>query len=374
MLFLLLRLAGTIAVTPCELETYPTSERQDAHPRGIGNQGFVSIILRNRDGGLSTPQRSKRRGKGNGRKRGGRAMAINEGRSVGGEYRLERYRYILRQIEFLNASTFRALTLYQGLASAIVGAAVALFVGWREAGADAETARMALRALVGLLGLVTAFVVATLLIGVASWVDARGEEVDLLNAKVLPGYRRRPWLRAAWRWYKTVIVVASLAFFVVSWFFVERIAIPGSSTLRRPPMPRRLRSPTARNPPHSPTTPARRQAGQPASTLPRKVFGVTGGQSGHDSQQWALDRRRAAPRGVRTRRACRPRPPCPMNSPSVGNDLAEFLEDARRRVDEALDRFLPAARTRRPPARRGWPRRCGTACSAAASGSGRSWP
>ena len=64
-------------------------------------------------------------------------------------------------------------------------------------------------------------------------------------------------------------------------------------------------------------------------------------------------------------------PPMTMTPATEAGRLAEILRDARHRVDEALGRFVPDDARRATTARPGWPRRCGTACSAAASGSGR---
>ena len=43
-------------------------------------------------------------------------------------FKLERYKYILGQINFLNENLHKYLTLFQTLATAIVSAAVAVFV------------------------------------------------------------------------------------------------------------------------------------------------------------------------------------------------------------------------------------------------------
>ena len=63
-----------------------------------------------------------------------------------------------------------------------------------------------------------------------------------------------------------------------------------------------------------------------------------------------------------------------MTSKSIeSSPPASFIEEARRQVDEALRRYLPASEDAEPSVPLGWPRRCATACWAAASGCGRSW-
>lgn len=144
----------------------------------------------------------------------------------GHDYKLERYKFLLQQISFLNENAFRTLTLYQTLAAGILGAGVGLFVGRSELGIDAATARLGLRALIGLLGLVTLFVVLSIGAGVASWVDYRKEEADLLDAEIAPGFRERPKLGNLWRWYETLFAMTAIVVFLAVWGFVESRIIP----------------------------------------------------------------------------------------------------------------------------------------------------
>lgn len=60
-------------------------------------------------------------------------------------FKLERYKYILGQIQFLNDSLHKYLTLFQTLATAILSAGVAVFVGWQKLGVTAEVARLGIR-------------------------------------------------------------------------------------------------------------------------------------------------------------------------------------------------------------------------------------
>ncbi len=95
------------------------------------------------------------------------------------DFKLERYKFLLQQINLLNENAHRQLTLYQSLATAVIGAGVLLFLKWREWKLDAADARIATRALLGLLGILTLFVVASIVVGVVSWLDYRREEADL---------------------------------------------------------------------------------------------------------------------------------------------------------------------------------------------------
>lgn len=57
-----------------------------------------------------------------------------EAPAVRHEFALERYRYILQQIHATNENAHRFLAIYQTLATTLVGAALALFVGYRKWG------------------------------------------------------------------------------------------------------------------------------------------------------------------------------------------------------------------------------------------------
>jgi hypothetical protein len=48
------------------------------------------------------------------------------------EFKLERYKYILNEIHFLNENIHKYLSLFQTLATAVAGGAAAIFVGWRK--------------------------------------------------------------------------------------------------------------------------------------------------------------------------------------------------------------------------------------------------
>ncbi len=151
-------------------------------------------------------------------------MATDDDR--GQDYKLERYKYILQQISFLNENTFRKLTFYKALLTAILGAMVALFVGRGELGIDAETAKVGLQGLVWLLGLVTLFILLSIGAGVLSWFDYRHDEADLLDEEVHQGYRKRPQWKNCWRWYEFHFAIIAVIVFVAVWFFVARQVLP----------------------------------------------------------------------------------------------------------------------------------------------------
>lgn len=142
------------------------------------------------------------------------------------DFKLERYKFLLQQINLLNENAHRQLTLYQSLATAVIGAGVLLFLKWREWKLDAADARIATRALLGLLGILTLFVVASIVVGVVSWLDYRREEAEFLNREVEPGFRSPPDTRNLWRWTETYVGLFILVVYLVVAAFVEWQVIP----------------------------------------------------------------------------------------------------------------------------------------------------
>src|ERR1700737_836434 len=61
--------------------------------------------------------------------------------AVPADFALERYKYILLQIHTVNDNLYRFLAIYQGLATTLIGGALALFVGYRTWGIASSTAR-----------------------------------------------------------------------------------------------------------------------------------------------------------------------------------------------------------------------------------------
>ena len=69
----------------------------------------------------------------------------------GVEFKLERYKFVLQQIHSLNENIHKYLTLFQTLATAIVGGGVIIFVTWQDTGLSVDVARIGIQALLGLL-------------------------------------------------------------------------------------------------------------------------------------------------------------------------------------------------------------------------------
>jgi hypothetical protein len=129
---------------------------------------------------------------------------------------VERYRYILQQINSMNENVYRFLAIFQTLVTAIVTAALVLFVSYSKWKIAPATARTGIQ---GALILVT-------VIGVASWLDYRREEVELTARYFAPGFRSQPKIRNFYRWYETYIILFVLAATALLWILGEAFLVP----------------------------------------------------------------------------------------------------------------------------------------------------
>lgn len=141
-------------------------------------------------------------------------------------FKLERYKFILQQINSLNESTHKFLTIYQTLASAILGGGIAIVVSWRELNIDSTIAQLGIRATVTLFTLLTLFVIISIIINAISWFDYRKEEVELLSEEVGTNFRQVPNWKNSWRWSETYFVIFLLLIIIVVWIFTEMCLIP----------------------------------------------------------------------------------------------------------------------------------------------------
>jgi hypothetical protein len=135
-------------------------------------------------------------------------------------FQVERYKFILQEIHSLNENLHRYLTLFQTLITGILGGGIYIFISWKNLTIPPETAKVSLHSLVGLLIILTLFVVTSIIVGIISWYDYRNEEVDLLDEAVGKGFRKKPSATNIWRWHETymiifiVIIVAFISIYV----------------------------------------------------------------------------------------------------------------------------------------------------------------
>lgn len=141
--------------------------------------------------------------------------------SIGAEFKLERYKYILQEIHTLNEGIHKYLNLFQVLATAIIGAGALVFIGWQQSNISASATRASIRGLMGLLVIIALFLTISVITGAISWFDYRKEEVDLLNEAVFPNFRKPPTWKNFWRWNETYVILFVLMSVIVIITYVE---------------------------------------------------------------------------------------------------------------------------------------------------------
>ncbi|MFE0208159.1 hypothetical protein [Streptomyces sp. NPDC058985] len=142
------------------------------------------------------------------------------------EFALERYRYVLQQIQAVNENAHRFLALYQTLATALVTAALALFVGYRKWELTAATARGGVIGLLTLATVVAAFTSTLIVVGALAWLDYRNEECDITDEIVGPDFRKRPRPGNFLRWYETYVVLFILVSVITMWVLAALFLLP----------------------------------------------------------------------------------------------------------------------------------------------------
>ncbi|MER5533137.1 hypothetical protein [Streptomyces mirabilis] len=142
------------------------------------------------------------------------------------EFALERYRYILQQIHTVNENAHRFLAIYQTLATTLVGATLALFVGYQKWNIAPETARDGVVGLLTLTTVVAAFTATLIAVGVITWLDYRNEECDITDEMVTPGFRKRPQSNNFLRWYETYVLLFILISIITMWTLAGFFILP----------------------------------------------------------------------------------------------------------------------------------------------------
>lgn len=146
--------------------------------------------------------------------------------SVRNEFALERYRYILQQINAINENTHRFLAIYQTLATSLAGGAIALFVGYRKWDLTPAAARGGVIGLLTLATVVAAFTVTLIVAGAAAWLDYRNEECDITDEVVEPGFRQRPRPGNLFRWYETYLLLFIVVSMITMWVLAGLFILP----------------------------------------------------------------------------------------------------------------------------------------------------
>jgi hypothetical protein len=146
--------------------------------------------------------------------------------AVQDDFKLERYKYILQQIHFLNGNMHKHLAFFHGLAVLILGAIIGITLNWKELGIDAATAKVGIYSLATLLCLASSFTFLLVLSGIFSWVDYRKEEAALLDEVISEGYRSKPKLKNFWRWHESWLLFFLVIFSVTITTAIHLYIVP----------------------------------------------------------------------------------------------------------------------------------------------------
>ncbi|WP_241778558.1 hypothetical protein [Streptomyces sp. AcH 505] len=143
------------------------------------------------------------------------------------QFALERYRYILQQIQAVNENAHRFLAIYQTLATTLVGAALTLFVGYRKWQVEPDAARSGVIGLLVLTTMVAAFTATQIAVGAVAWLDYRNEECDITDEMVGENFRKRPRPGNLLRWYETYVLLFIIFSVILMWALCGFLILPG---------------------------------------------------------------------------------------------------------------------------------------------------
>lgn len=146
--------------------------------------------------------------------------------SIEKDFGLERYKFILQQIQALNENVYRFLAIYQTLTSTLVGGGLALFVGYRKWGIKTDTARSGIIGMMWLITIIAAFTILLIIAGILNWLDYRREECELTDTLVGMGFRKAPQPRNFMRWHETHIILFIIGSVVFLWVFILAYILP----------------------------------------------------------------------------------------------------------------------------------------------------
>lgn len=142
------------------------------------------------------------------------------------EFAIERYRYILQQIHTVNENVYKILAVYQTLATAVVGAALGLSVGYQQWGIHISVARAGVIGLLWLATFIAGFTSLMIFIGVLAWLDYRHEECELTDREVYVGFRKKPRVGNFFRWYETYIILFIVGSITFMWIYANVYVLP----------------------------------------------------------------------------------------------------------------------------------------------------
>ncbi|MFA1550781.1 hypothetical protein [Actinomadura chokoriensis] len=154
------------------------------------------------------------------------AQNANTAPPAGADFALERYKYILQQIHALNENVYRFLAIFQTLATALVAAALTVFVSYKKWGIAPATAKSGILGLLILETLIACFAMLLIFIGILSWLDYRNEECELTDEYACIGFRKPPRTGSFFRWYETYIILFIAGSTIFMWTTAALFLMP----------------------------------------------------------------------------------------------------------------------------------------------------
>ncbi|MFF5227462.1 hypothetical protein [Dactylosporangium sp. NPDC000521] len=142
------------------------------------------------------------------------------------EFYLERYRFILQQLNTSNEALYRFLAIYQTLVTALTASALGVFVGYRSWNLDPSVARAGILGLLSLTSLIAVFTILMIFIGVLAWLDYRKEECELTDDAVSVGFRSPPKVSNWKRWHETYVGAFVALSNIVLWVLFVFLVLP----------------------------------------------------------------------------------------------------------------------------------------------------
>lgn len=156
----------------------------------------------------------------------GKITEVKENKSKADDFKLERYKFILQQLNLLNEATQKYITLFQTLATAVLGVGIAIYAAWQEEKIISDAARLGITAVLWLFTLLTIFVILSMITNALAWFDYRQEEVELLSKEVGKDFRKSPTWRNLWRWNETIFTIFLVIMSIGVWVFAKYWLIP----------------------------------------------------------------------------------------------------------------------------------------------------
>jgi hypothetical protein len=139
---------------------------------------------------------------------------------------VERYKFILREIQRLNKDIYHYILIFQTLNTAIIGGGLAVLINWKKIQTQPALSIVLSKIIEWLIIFVSSFIIVSIISGILSWFDYRKEESKLINEILGENYRSLPTFKNLLRWNETYIILFMIIFIILAVFIIETRLIP----------------------------------------------------------------------------------------------------------------------------------------------------